>query len=161
MCIRDRSAGGAVGGGRVSKIIFTGTIAVAGYAQIARIAKVNTKLYRVIADRLGPVIDQLELVFLFNERAVAVIHIQAGAELGAAVLNSRGITRSRCGHVGDGDIRRSVVRSNYLARHGTTHVLPEERQVCIPGIVFICLLYTSYAMSRTVEAMEEKRRIDP
>src|SRR5277367_4035233 len=66
-----------------------------------------------------------------------MIHVQTGAELGPAVLNSRGISGIGSGHVGDVDIRRSKVCSNYLVRRGAAYVLSEERQVGVPGIVLM------------------------
>src|SRR5437867_11197324 len=53
------------------------SIGVAREAQVVRKAQVHSKLHGMIACYLGPVIDKLVLVLVFNQRAVATGRIQA------------------------------------------------------------------------------------
>src|SRR5690349_10648580 len=54
---------------------------IAGNPQIARIANVRAKLDLVVALNLRPVIDELELVFLLNQRTIAAVDSQPIAKV--------------------------------------------------------------------------------
>src|SRR5262245_7005422 len=54
---------------------------VAGHAQVVGAANVGAELESVIADELRRVADELELVLVLIERAVAAVDAQAGAEI--------------------------------------------------------------------------------
>ena len=58
----------------------TGTVGVARHAQILRIANVRSEFDLVIALDAGPVVDNLELVFLLCQRAVAPADVKTVAE---------------------------------------------------------------------------------
>ena len=50
----------------------TGAVCIRRYAKIAGVAEIDSKLDAVIAQGLGPVIGELELILVFNQGAVAV-----------------------------------------------------------------------------------------
>jgi len=54
---------------------------VARYAQVVSATDVNAELERVVADEFRRVADELELVFVLIERAVAPVDPKAGAEV--------------------------------------------------------------------------------
>src|SRR5207249_3608101 len=58
-----------------------GSIGVAREAEVMREAKVRAKLHSMIAANLGPVVHELILVLVFDQRAVAAGRIQAIAEI--------------------------------------------------------------------------------
>ena len=126
--------------GALANLSHAGAVAVAGYAQVSRIAQIDAEFHRVVADGLGPVVDQLELVFFFLQRAVAVVHLQTGAKLRAGVLRvvvGKEAQRADRGHVGDIDIRRSEVSGDRLVRGRPVYVLAEEGQVGVSRVVFV------------------------
>ena len=53
------------------------SIGVAWEAQVVRKAKVCAKLHGMVATDFGPVVHELVLVLIFNQRAVAAGRIQA------------------------------------------------------------------------------------
>ena len=71
--------GGRVLGGAVVEVHQAGAILVGRHAQVAAIAKIGADLDGVVANDLGPVVDNLELVFALGQRAVAAVDAQAGA----------------------------------------------------------------------------------
>src|SRR5262245_6545239 len=54
---------------------------IARHAQVVSATNVNAELERVVADEFRRVADELELVFVLIERAVATVDAQAGAEV--------------------------------------------------------------------------------
>jgi hypothetical protein len=59
----------------------TGPMRVARDAQVPGAPHVDTELDAVVALQLRDVADQLQLLFVLVERAVAPVHAKAGAEL--------------------------------------------------------------------------------
>ena len=59
---------------------------VAGHAKVAGIANVTAELDLVVAQNFCPVIDKLELVFLFHQGAVATIYAQSISKVAEAAV---------------------------------------------------------------------------
>src|SRR5438552_3343048 len=73
------------------KCELAGAVGVAGDAQIFGVPDISTDLELVVAPNLGPVVDELKLLFVFNQRTVATANVQSLAEMGNCLEVTRRI----------------------------------------------------------------------
>src|SRR4029077_7483511 len=83
-----------------TEVVFSRAVVVAGDAQVHGVTDVATELNLVIAFQLGPIVDELELLFAFGERTIATCHTQAVSKAGnyaalAAVVLSATLAADR------------------------------------------------------------------
>ena len=111
-------------------------MAVAWHAQVECLTDVDTELEGMVALNLGPVVDELILVFILNQGAVAPVHAQCIAEAeevaGVTVDKESGHARIEIivyVQAGDtGILRRSGANSIRLPKDFITE--PAKAEVC-------------------------------
>ena len=67
-------------GSVIVEIELAGAVRIAGHAQVIRIADVCTEFNAVLAAHVRPIIHKLVLMFLLDEGAVALVHVQGVAK---------------------------------------------------------------------------------
>ena len=81
----------AVAGERSAVLVeveLTGAVRVGRYTEVHRVTNVGAELELMVALDLGPVVDELELLFALGERAVAAADVEAVAKVRQAFLLS-------------------------------------------------------------------------
>ena len=128
------------------EIQFARTVAVARDAQVVCAADVGTKLEGVVALNLGPVVHELILVFILDQRAIAAIDAQrvpeAGTDCSAVSVDEEG------GHAGvevvvhvharnTGVLRRRRADSVWLAEYVVANIPKAEigEQSWLDGVI--------------------------
>ena len=61
----------------LGEVEFASAIGIAGYPKVHGIADVASEFKLVVAAHLGPVVNELKLLFTFNEWAVAPRYVEA------------------------------------------------------------------------------------
>ena len=101
-----------------------GAVRIARDAQVVRAPDVDAGLEGVAADQLGHVADELQLVLVLFERAVAAVGVEAGAEDEPAVAvaidvagrqaGGEGVVQVQPGNAGVGGRRGAVVERQHV-----------------------------------------------
>ena len=84
---QSQAAGTAVRSVAIGEVVYARSIRVAWNAQVLREADIGTEFEGMVSVRLGPVGHKLELLFAFNQRAIAAGNTQSIAKrIGIAAI---------------------------------------------------------------------------
>ena len=95
------------------------TVGVGGNPQIRRMADVSAKLELVVAQHLGPVVDELSALFLLGERAVAAADAKTLADtIVASVFLTNRLVKDKSGQTVGGGIGSVQTRESQVRCRG-------------------------------------------